>query len=151
MKKKIEDITKEDIEKSIEKKNRVTAKKKSTEVEDEEIENPNYIFGWQNPDCVAYDIYGSVMGQLLQGQLVFAFCSNTQSSDIQRLVVVLNPPYPEIPENTYGVGMITAGYSMVLPRVPKSYLETTLTEDLKKYNVPKEVQKNYRAILKKLA
>lgn len=145
MKKKIEEISKEDIEKSIEK------KRASKVAEEEEIENPNYIFGWKNPDCVAYDIYSSVMSQLLRGQLVFAFCSNTPSSDIQRLVVVLNPLIPEIPEHTYGVGMITAGYSMVLPMVPKSYLETTLSDDLKKYNVPKEVQKNYRAVLKKLS
>lgn len=149
MKKKIEEISKEDIEKSIEKKKASVIKRVAEE--DEVIENPNFIYGWQNPDCVAYDIYSSVMSQLLRGQLIFAFCSNTPSSDIQRLVVVLNPPMPEIQEDTYGVGMVTAGYSMVLPMVPKSYLETTLSDDLKKYNVPKEVQKNYRAVLKKLS
>ena len=48
----------------------------------------------------------------------------------------------------YGVGIITAGYTMLYPHVDKEYL-TELAQDLEKWKVDKKIVEVYKKIIEK--
>jgi hypothetical protein len=49
--------------------------------------------------------------------------------------------------NNFGVGMITSGFSMLLPHVPMRYLETSLHDDLVKYKVETNIIEIYEQLI----
>lgn len=107
-----------------------------------------YVMGWENAEQVASDIWASVHSTLLSGALLFAYKSTNTSSDLVQVVVVKNLPSERSNGEGYGVGMITTGFSMLLPKVPIEYLAGDLLEDLKKYKVNKEIVDTYIQIIK---
>lgn len=111
--------------------------------------NPDYynkelkeiVIGWKNSSQVAEDIWGSIHQSLLSGKLVFAYRSNESSSNLLQIIIVINS------NGTYSIGLITTGYSVLLPDMPKDYLSDVLLNDLKKFKIDKEILKIYEQII----
>lgn len=106
------------------------------------------VFGaWQNVDQVAGDIWSSIHSSLLEGYPLFAYKSTQQGSELVQIVVVKRFDPNTLKVKDYGVGMITTGYSALVPHVPHSYLEDVVLEDLKKYKIDKEIQTIFKQII----
>lgn len=104
-----------------------------------------YIFGWNNIDEVAQDVWQGIHRCLLEGDLVFAY-RPVESGDLRQLVVVKNKDL-EDGKPTFGVGYFTSGYSALLPKLPLEYLQTVLLEDLRKFKVDKKIIQTYEQIV----
>lgn len=115
-------------------------RKKKEEVKKEDSPVIN-IWGWDNIDAVAEDIYQGIHSQLLEGYLVFAYQGG--SDDLRRFVITQKSGV-----DTYMLGVITSGYTMLLPSTPKEYLVTEFMEDLrKKYKIHPDILNNLEKIL----
>lgn len=133
-----------------------TRKRKTEELVGESCKannaSENYIFGWESAEKVAADVWGSIHCTLLTGALVFAYRATNSSSELVQVVVTKNIPHEIAPGKWssgegYAVGMVTNGFSMLLPKVTIEYLESELLEDLKKYKVGKEIIDTYVSIV----
>ena len=105
---------------------------------------------WKTADQAAYDVWNSIHNSLLDSDLVFGYKSMKPGSDLQQLVVVRNVRWENgqrTPDNTYGVGVIYSGYTMLLPKVPHTYLTDTLIEDLIKSKPGDHVIKSYKYMI----
>lgn len=145
------------------------AKKKKEKVVEEKVEqvlgnnNSNYDISpaetrkwqivngaWQNVDEVASALWGSIHGSLLEySGPFFAYKSTKSNTELVQLVIVMNFDRNSglvIPDN-FGVGMITSGFSMLLPHVPMRYLETSLHNDLVKYKVETNIIDIYEQLI----
>ena len=105
---------------------------------------------WQNVDEVASALWGSIHSSLLDcsGPL-FAYKSTKSNTELVQLVVVMNFDRNSglVIPNNFGVGMITSGFSMLLPHVPMRYLETSLHDDLVKYKVETNIIEIYEQLI----
>lgn len=105
---------------------------------------------WQNVDEVASALWGSIHSSLLDcSGPFFAYKSTKSNTELVQLVVVMNFDRNSglvIPDN-FGVGMITSGFSMLLPHVPMRYLETSLHDDLVKYKVEANIIEIYEQLI----
>ena len=109
------------------------------------------VYGWENIEKAAADIYNSLHRSLLEGYPIFLYRNTSQKSDLIQVVVVRN--YDDQSNaliDDYGVGMITAGFTMLYPHIQKEYLETDLLSDLEKYKVEKKIIDTYKQIINKL-
>ena len=109
------------------------------------------VWGWDSVDKAAAEVFASVHRTLLEGVPVFLYKNTTTKSDLCQVVVVRN-----IDEQTgklsddYGMGMITAGFSVLYPHLPIEYLESDLLSDLEKYKVDKKIINTYISIINAL-
>lgn len=103
------------------------------------------VWGWQDSVKCAESIWSSIHSKLLEGDLVFAYRNVGINSDLCQFVVVKNN---KIGNNDFAVGVITSGYTMLLPHVPIDYVETDLVEDLRKWKLEKSILNTYEQIIK---
>ena len=83
------------------------------------------VWGWDNAMSVANDLWASIHSSLLAGDLVFAYKDTTGESGLTQIVVVaLNQPTEH-----FSVGMVTSGYTALLPHVPFNFLTSTVLGD----------------------
>lgn len=136
------------------KNNTIEDKEQLTNVNEQPIidATDQYVFGWESAEKVASDIWASVHNTLLNGILIFAYRPTNNGTDLVQIVVTKNIRYEVGPGkftdgDGYAVGMITTGFSMLLPKVPIEYLESDLFDDLKKYKVDKNILDTYRQII----
>jgi hypothetical protein len=110
---------------------------------DYELLEKRRVWGWDNAMSVANDLWASIHSSLLAGDLVFAYKDTTGELGLTQIVVVaLNQPTEH-----FSVGMVTSGYTALLPHVPFNFLTSTVLGDLKKYKVDKNIIKAYEQIL----
>ena len=137
----------------MEKEQKKKSKKKSTS-EETKTPTPTYIFGWNNPDEVANDIWKTSAESLLRGDLVFAYRSG-ENKGLERLVIVYNFDVDQMTGKkkytNFGLQMITSSWSCLIPHVTIEYLETILLKDLEDYKVNKLVLENFKTILETLS
>lgn len=127
-------------------------KKYTTTIQDniEELEVPREIkenqvvWGWENAQKVAEDLWSGIHSTLLQGNLMFAYKNTSNNSELGQIVVVQNNNQTA---NDFGVGMFTNGYSALIPHVPIDYLESEVLGDLIKYKVDKKIIETYKCIV----
>lgn len=106
------------------------------------------VFGWQSIDSAAADIFSSIHRSLLDGMPLFLYKNSNNKSDLVQVVVVRNLDYDNRQMTDYGMGIITAGYTMLYPHVDKEYL-TELAQDLEKWKVDKKIVEVYKKIIEK--
>ena len=114
-----------------------------------------YCWGWSDTMEAANDIYNSLHSNLLAGEFVFGYKNVTgmKKSDLAQLIVVRfrkgceNLGTIGDPVDTFGVGVITTGYSMLLPKVPLEYLETELVSDLEKWKIETNILNTFKRLL----
>lgn len=112
-------------------------------------------WGWKDTMEAANDIYNSMHSNLLSGEFVFGYKNTTgaEKTDLVQLIVVRyrkGVSGEDYPNDLYGIGVVTTGYSMMLPRVPISYLEGELTNDLIKWKLDKRVLNIFKKIIEDL-
>lgn len=110
-----------------------------------------YIYGWDNAMSVAADIWSSIHSSLLNGELVFAYKNLNSNSELVQIVVVVNlfdKFGNKLINSDFGIGMVTSGYTSLLPHVPLDYLENQVTQDLKKYKVNKKIIDSFNEVIK---
>lgn len=115
-----------------------------------QIKEDQVIVGWGDANEVASSIWSSIHSSLLSGKLVFAY-KPYKESELTQLVVVRNlknDTYGRVMDKDYAVGMMTSGFSMLLPHVPLEYLENDLVSDMKKYKVDKETIETFKKFIK---
>lgn len=120
--------------------------KEEPKLTEEEVEQRNSmnVHGWNSAMECANDLWGSIHASLLNGNLVFAYKSTSgSSSELGQIVIVQNINY----QHDFAVGMMTTGYSMLLPHVPYEYLDTIVVEDLKRYKVEPRIRNIYQEII----
>lgn len=108
------------------------------------------LVGWGDANEVASSVWSSIHSSLLDGKLVFAY-KPYKESELTQLVVVRNLKddiYGRVMDKDYAVGMMTPGFSMLLPHVPFEYLENDLVSDMKKYKVDKETIETFKKFIK---
>lgn len=108
------------------------------------------LVGWGDANEVASSIWSSIHSSLLDGKLVFAY-KPYKESELTQLVVVRNlkdDVYGRVIDKDYAVGMMTSGFSMLLPHVPFEYLDNDLVSDMKKYKVDKETIETFKKFIK---
>lgn len=116
---------------------------------DYELLDRSRVWGWENAMSVANDLWASVHSSLLSGDLVFAYKETKGNSEFSQIIIVQNKNLnPMTGELDFGVGMVTTGYTSLLPHVPYEYLEDIILEDLKKYKVDKSILEIYKQIIK---
>jgi hypothetical protein len=115
-----------------------------------QIKEDQVIVGWGDANEVASSIWSSIHSSLLSGKLVFAY-KPYKESELTQLVVVRNlknDTYGRVMDKDYAVGMMTSGFSMLLPHVPLEYLENDLVNDMNKYKVDKETIETFKKFIK---
>lgn len=115
-----------------------------------QIKEDQVIVGWGDANEVASSIWSSIHSSLLSGKLVFAY-KPYRESELTQLVVVRNlkdDTYGRVMDKDYAVGMMTSGFSMLLPHVPLEYLENDLVNDMNKYKVDKETIETFKKFIK---
>lgn len=115
-----------------------------------QIKEDQVIVGWGDANEVASSIWSSIHSSLLSGKLVFAY-KPYKESELTQLVVVRNlknDTYGRVLDKDYAVGMMTSGFSMLLPHVPLEYLENDLVNDMNKYKVDKETIETFKKFIK---
>lgn len=108
------------------------------------------LVGWGDANEVASSIWSSIHSSLLDGKLVFAY-KPYKESELTQLVVVRNlkdDVCGRVIDKDYAVGMMTSGFSMLLPHVPLEYLENDLVNDMNKYKVDKETIETFKKFIK---
>ena len=106
------------------------------------------VFGWNSIDAAASEIFAGIHRTLLEGMPLFLYKNSNNKSDLVQAVVVRNLDYENRAMTDYGVGIITAGYTMLYPHVDKEYL-TELAQDLEKWKVDKKIVEVYKKIIEK--
>lgn len=115
-----------------------------------QVKEDQIVIGWGDANEVASSIWSSIHSSLLDGKLVFAY-KPYKESELTQLVVVRNlkdDVYGRVIDKDYAVGMMTSGFSMLLPHVPFEYLENDLVSDMKKYKVDKETIETFKKFIK---
>ena len=111
------------------------------------------VIGWKSADEVASSIWGSIHSKLVEGMLVFAYRSTNDKTDLVQLVVVRNLKKDAFGNTTnidddYAIGMVTKGFTMLLPRVLLSYIENDVLSDMKKYKLDSNLIDLYKQVVK---
>lgn len=111
------------------------------------------IVGWRNADEVAASVWSSIHSKLVEGTLVFAYKATNDKTELVQLVVVRNLKRdafgnPTSLSDDYAVGMVTKGFTMLLPNVPLTYVENDVINDMKKYKVEKDTIDLYKQVVK---
>lgn len=104
-----------------------------------QVEKDFAIFNFRNAQEVADTIYSSIANTLLDGNLIFAYKSTSEKSELGQVVVVQfdNPNF-----NCFGVSIFKKSYSCIIPRVPVEYLDE-VRDELKEGKVEKTILATY--------
>lgn len=107
---------------------------------------------WTSVDEVARDVWSGIHSSLLQGQPLFAYKSTKPGSELVQVVVVMNLKTAlngerVVVDDDLAVGLITTGWTALLPHVPSSYLVNDLHADLVKYKVEKKIIETFEQIV----
>lgn len=133
---------------SLENNKEAPEEKKMSQADYEFLERSR-VWGWENAMNVANDLWASIHNTLLQGDLVFAYKETKSNSELSQIVIVQNRNLnPQTGGLDFGVGMVTTGYTSLLPHVPYAYIEDIILDDLKKYKVDKNILEIYKQIIK---
>ena len=139
-------------------KTKKTTKKKITPAENKPSEEElnrikgMRIFGYEDSMQVARSIMGSILENLLHGDLIFAYRSTATSnkSPLFQVVVVNDLKYGEdgrtYPTELFSVSLITAGYSAYIPHMPVDYLDEVVG-DLEEGKADKKIIENFKSIV----
>ena len=103
------------------------------------------MFGWKNIDEAAAYVFNTSQRELLNGIPVFLYKQEGKNSDLRSIVVVRN--YREDTNNSFGVGIITEGWSVIYHNVPIEYLESDLYRDLAKWKIDKKIISVYELLI----
>ena len=123
-----------------------------------ESQEKNYkmIYGWEDSMAVANDVWRSGSFDLLKGKLLFAYRNTTDSkSNLYQIVIVQNL-VRDIegriikPAHSFGISMITTGYSMLLPEVSLEYLEAEVLLDLQVFKVIPKALDAFKMLLNEI-
>lgn len=104
----------------------------------EQLMENKIIWGWENAEEVANDIWSSIHSTLIKGNLIFAYKNTNSGSELGQIVIVQN----QRDYNDFGVGMFTNGFSELLPHVTIDYISEEIIKDLTKYKVNKKIIEN---------
>lgn len=115
-------------------------------------------WGWKDTMEAATDIFSSIHNSLLEGEFIFGYknTSGAEKSDLAQIIVVrFRKGIPDLgtyecSEDMFGIGVMTTGYTMLLPRVPISYIESVLMEDLTKWKLEKKILNTFKRIIEDL-
>lgn len=108
------------------------------------------VFGdWNNVDEVASDLWSSIHRSLLDSSGPFFAYKNTRAgSDLIQIVVVMNyNQMGSLITGDFGIGMVTNGYSVLLPHVPTDYLTKVLINDLEKFKIEKNILETFKQLI----
>lgn len=114
------------------------------------------IYGWEDSIAVANDVWKSGSYDLLKGRLLFAYRNTTDlKSGLYQIIIVQNLIRDEHcnilkPARTFGVSMVTTGYSMLLPEVSFEYLEAEVLLDLQTYKVIPKALDTFKMLLENI-
>lgn len=100
-----------------------------------------YIFGWNNLDDLAREVWNSIHCILLKGIPIFAYKDHNGFQ-----VVIVKNEFTNQP-NDFAIGMMTQGYTMLLPHIPIEYLCTCVLDDLKSNKIEKRIIEIYEHII----
>lgn len=89
-------------------------------------------------------MFNGIHSTLLQGQYVFGYRNTGKDSPLVQAVVV------RFDKDIFGLGVITQGYTYLLPRVPLRYLEEEFVADLKKWKIEKEIVETFIQIINEI-
>ena len=107
--------------------------------------------GWESAEQVANSLWSSIHESLLfDTDLVFAYKSTKPGVDISQVVVVqhVDPNTNEL-LGLFSVGIMTSGFTALVPKVPIEYLEKDVVLDMEKYKVEKNYIETFKEILKR--
>lgn len=121
---------------------------------EDKLRQEQIVFGWQDADKAASEIYSTVASNLLNGAPLFLYKNTSPKGNLQQLVVVRNYEYDKnsgtvIGPSDYGVYSVYTGYTAYLPHVPFEYLTTTLYGYLidPDAKVDKQILEHYKYII----
>lgn len=115
-----------------------------------DIRAEQIVYGdWNNVDEVASEIWSGVHSSLLRGLPVFAYKSTKSGSELVQIVVVRNIECgnPDKIINSFGVGLVTTGYTSLYQEVPVTFLEKVVEDELREYKVEKDIQLSFNDIV----
>ena len=101
-------------------------------------------WGWENINEAACEVFNGIHSTLLQGQYVFGYRNTGKDSPLVQAVVV------RFDKDIFGLGVITQGYTCLLPRIPLRYLEEEFVADLKKWKIEKEIVETFIQIINEI-
>lgn len=101
------------------------------------------IIGWESASACANDVWNSIHSSLLSGNLIFAYKSHNHGTELGQIIIVQNINQ----YHDFAVGMMTTGFTSLLPHVPWEYLDSVVTEDLKKYKVESSIRDIFKQII----
>lgn len=110
---------------------------------------------WENMNQVAGEVWSSIHSSLISGWPIFAYKSTKTNSNLIQIVIVRNfkntgnSPQPELGD-TFSVGMMTTGFSSLMPNVSIDYLKTQVLQDLNFYKIDKYICSSLEVIISKL-
>jgi len=90
------------------------------------------IIGWTNAEQAAEEVWCSIHSSLLSGELLLGYKNIRKDSEISRLILVKNR------DSSFGIGLVTSGFTELLPSVPKEYLQVYY-ETLKSQKLDKNI------------
>lgn len=100
-------------------------------------------WGWKDSNEAACEIFNSLHSSLLEGAFVFGY-KNTGGPDKSQLLQLIVVRFDV---NKFGLGVVTSGYTMLLPSIPLTYLQNELIDDLKKWKLEKKILDTFIQIL----
>jgi len=115
----------------------------------EQHKTDQVLYGWVDAMEVAKEVWRAGNLKLLEGDLIFAFKNTGSASTLHQIILVRyfnNTPAGKTPTGEYGLSVVTTGYSYMLPRVNKGYLEY-LFDDLASYKLDKSILIAFRNII----
>lgn len=100
-------------------------------------------WGWSDCNEAACEIFNSMHSSLLSGNFVFGYknMGGPDKSQLLQFIVV------HFDTNKFGLGVVTSGYTMLLPSIPLTYLQNELVDDLKKWKLEKKILDTFIQIL----
>ena len=110
--------------------------------EAKELRDEQIVFGWKNIDEAAAYVFNTLHRELLNAVPVFLYKSEGRNTDLRSIVVVRNSC-----TNSFGVSIITDGWSVLYHNVPIEYLESDLYRDLTKWKIDKGVINIYELLI----
>lgn len=113
-----------------------TRKKSTATTVEEPVRTEHYnTWGYQDSNEVAAEIMNGIHSSLLQGYYVFAYRG---TGDIRRLVVTRRD------QDTWMYGMITTGWTCLVPRISREGLLAAVVPDLESKKVGKDIIEDFK-------
>lgn len=109
-----------------------------------------YIFGWENAEEAANDLYTGFHRTLLNGEPVFLYRNTKGSGNLLQVVVVRNLNNGCY-TGDFGVGLVYTGYTELYPHIAKDFIIKDVVKRLEKKDaeVEKEVIEVYKQLIER--